>query len=80
MSKIYEDRITNVRQLKSVKCDRCEREFDDALELQEFHTIDFIGGYSSVFGDDTSVECDICQYCLKELIGDFCRVDEGGAR
>ncbi len=34
----------------------------------------FAGGYGSVFGDGARVEADLCQYCIKELIGPFCRV------
>jgi hypothetical protein len=22
--------------------------------------------------------CDICQYCLKDMIGDICRIEDGG--
>lgn len=55
----------------SVICDRCKGEFED--EIQEFHHIRFTGGYGSVFGDGSRVECDLCQRCLKELVGEFCR-------
>jgi len=60
----------------SYTCDRCKKEFDTEggfLEMQEFHHIRFTGGYGSVFGDMSQVECDLCQRCLKELVGDFCR-------
>lgn len=61
-------------------CDKCGREFsndtiEDEIELQETHSIRFTGGYGSVFGDMVNVECDLCQNCLKELIGDFCRYE-----
>ncbi len=56
-------------------CDRCRKSVAaDAFEYPEGHHIAFTGGYSSVFGDGVSVECDLCQDCLKELIQDFCRV------
>lgn len=55
-------------------CDVCGREFSaDDMEIQEFHHIRFTGGYGSVFGDGTRVECDICQHCLEKMIGEFCR-------
>ena len=58
----------------AVICDVCKREYAaDDLETQEFHHVKFIGGYASVFGDGTQVECDICQHCLKKLIGEHCR-------
>jgi len=59
-------------------CDRCGKEYkseDDVLEIQEFHRIRFQGGYGSVFGDTTTVSCDLCQHCLKDLIIRFCWID-----
>jgi len=60
----------------SVICDKCKTEFyyneqKDELETQEFCYIRFIGGYNSVFGDGNEVKIDLCQHCLKELIGDL---------
>jgi hypothetical protein len=57
----------------SIECDKCHGVFEDTIDLQEFHHIRFTGGYGSVFGDETRVECDLCQRCLKELVGGFCR-------
>ena len=56
-------------------CDKCKKEYDieDYMEIQEFHHISFFGGFGSVFGDETHVECDICQHCLKEMIGGIYR-------
>jgi len=73
----------NVRKItKSITCDKCGRKYaaDDLvskemLEAQEFCYIRFTGGYGSIFGDGTEVECDICQHCLKEMIGDICRTE-----
>ena len=69
------------QQLISITCDKCHKEYtvahDDNLEIQEFHTIHFVGGYSSVFGDSTTVRCDICQRCLYELIKDFMVTSSG---
>lgn len=69
---------TKKKQLVSITCDKCHKVYsveDDEkecrLEIQEFHRIDFVGGYSSVFGDETKVQCDICQHCLHEMIKDF---------
>ena len=65
-----------VFEIRSVVCDICQKEFESDMELQEFHYIDFIGGYGSVFGDGSCIRCDICQYCLKELIGKYIQKDE----
>ncbi len=64
----------------AIECDRCHKKYkadgdsNDVFETQEFHHIRFTGGYASVFGDESRVECDLCQYCLKELIGEFARI------
>jgi len=57
-------------------CDKCKKEFcsDNWIECQEFHHISFRGGYGSVFGDGASVDCDLCQHCLMELIKSYCRI------
>ena len=61
-----------------VECDFCHKSFfpekDERMEIQEFHHIRFTGGYSSVFGDMNVVECDICQHCLKNILGDRARI------
>jgi hypothetical protein len=56
-------------------CDCCGMKFgeDDVLDLQEAHHISFVGGYASIFGDGTKVECDLCQECLHKMIKDVCR-------
>jgi len=56
--------------LVSIICDVCGKNYyrDDLLEIQEFTHIRHTGGYDSVFGDEESIECDICQHCLKELL------------
>lgn len=64
------------REVDKITCDRCKKEFVDEMELQEFHHIEFIGGYTSVFGDMNLINCDLCQYCLKELIGKFCNYND----
>jgi hypothetical protein len=64
---------------KNIQCDFCKKSFTEAdeIELLEFHYIRFTGGYASVFGDGTEVECDICQRCLKEIIKDKYRIVTG---
>lgn len=67
-----------VREISGYVCDRCGREadFDDmkAMEAQEFISIERIGGYSSIFGDGNQISVDICQYCLKEVLGEWLRI------
>lgn len=70
----------------AVQCDKCKKEFlirdgndesveEDIYEIQEFHFIDFIGGYASVFGDGNNVKCDLCQKCLYKLISRYMRIE-----
>jgi hypothetical protein len=58
--------------IESIICDLCGKEYDD-FEIQEFHHIDFIGGYKSIFGDEEHVCKDICQYCLFEILNGKCK-------
>jgi len=59
--------------VKEYNCDKCGRkaESNDIIEYQEFKTIFIDGGYGSVFGDGAEIECDLCQHCLKELLGKY---------
>jgi hypothetical protein len=73
----YKKVTRTTEEISSVKCDKCGKEYDAGdFEVQEFHHISFCGGYASVFGDGTQVECDICQHCLYEMIGESCRCKE----
>ena len=62
-----------------ISCDKCgvEHEIhganDSGMEAQEFLSINFTGGYASIFGDMDKFECDLCQYCMKELFGQYIR-------
>lgn len=63
---------------ESATCDRCGREMPkDSGEYHERIAISYRGGYDSVFGDENLVECDLCQHCVKELLGPWLRI--GGA-
>jgi len=63
----------------SMTCDKCGKvitqDGNGIFEWQEKYCIRLIGGYSSVFGDGAEIACDLCQDCLKELIGPYCRID-----
>ena len=61
---------------ETITCDICGKKYDyanseDFMEIQEFHHINFRGGYNSVFGDDVGFAADICQHCLKEKLGEY---------
>ena len=64
-----------------MKCDVCGKEYETGdsisdLEIQEFLTLRFRGGYHSVFGDESEVKCDICQHCLKKLLGEYLTIGD----
>lgn len=57
----------------SKTCDICKKTVDHGeLDFQEFHHIEFTGGYSSIFGDMATIVCDVCQDCLMTMIGNHC--------
>jgi antitoxin CcdA len=60
----------------AITCDVCKTEYVDMADFHEFLQIDHQGGYWSIFGDGAKIECDICQVCVKNLLGDFLRVKE----
>ena len=82
----YKEKLIEVQD--TIICDICKKVYeldrknqsdyiiDDSFEIQEFHHIEFTGGYTSVFGDGSRVKCDICQYCLKEKLGQFLIIEE----
>ena len=72
----YREENQKVKVLETMTCDVCKKTYTekDWEETQEFHCIDFVGGYGSIFGDGVRVQCDICQHCLNDLIGSYIRV------
>jgi hypothetical protein len=64
---------------ESIVCDKCGKVIlpDDWIEWQEVATIEFRGGFGSIFGDESSFRCDLCQHCLKDTLGAYIkRTDE----
>ena len=57
-------------------CDCCGRRFtnSDIIESQESWHLESVGGFGSVFGDGAHLEVDLCQGCVKKLLGEFIRV------
>jgi hypothetical protein len=61
----------------AISCDCCKTEYenthDNVFDIQEFVTVSFCGGYSSIFGDGNSYECHLCQQCVEKLLGNYLR-------
>ena len=80
----YEIETVEKKIPKSITCNVCKKKYyygKDWEEVQEFLFIRERGGYGSIFGDDLSIEGDICQHCLKEKLGEYLiigRRDEDG--
>lgn len=76
----YKEKTEIVKETEKIICDVCKKEFlynnENIMEIQEFHHINFRGGFESVFGDDVEVRLDICQHCLKEKLGQYMRFEE----
>lgn len=60
----------------SITCDICAKEYTCELEMQEFLCYSSRGGYGSIFGDGDDIEIDICQYCLRDVLGKFLRIKQ----
>lgn len=70
--KYYETRT------KAIVCDRCKAQiFAGTPDFDAVTAIKHHSGYSSVWEDGTLIEADICEPCLKELIGSFCVISKG---
>ncbi len=60
---------------KQLRCDRCGllSEIGDA-EFAEFITVDMKAGYGSTFGDGNDVQIDLCQHCVKTVLGEWLKI------
>lgn len=58
-----------------IECDSCNKKIDqsDRIELQETLYISFIAGYGTVFEDGEEYETQLCQHCVKKILGKFLR-------
>jgi len=62
----------------AIVCDRCKSRFTsaDMLNFQEVHTIEFYGGFSSVFGDGAHISLDFCDQCLLNIVKPYLKDDK----
>ena len=76
----YKTEMAEHQSPESIVCDICKKEYsykgNDSMEAQEFHYIRFQGGFSSVFGDGAKMKLDMCQHCLKKILGEYLIEDE----
>ena len=58
-------------------CDRCGRHAKtvvDDIEFNEFLSVNHLAGYGSIFGDSNRLKLDLCQHCLKDVLGQWITV------
>lgn len=67
-------KIIEVEEFESIMCDICQTRYENPIEIQGCYQVRKTGSYGSIFGDGTTIECDICQHCLKERLGHYLRV------
>jgi len=73
--KTYKEVQVTTQELESITCDRCKKVYDDIMELQEFLNYSNDAGYGSVMGDGNELRMELCQHCVKEVLGPFIRVE-----
>lgn len=65
----------SVLQVNALVCDRCGHRADmESGASQEFLQLHNTGGYGSVIGDGVTVDLDLCEPCVKEVLGPWLRI------
>ena len=68
-------RLKSIQEVSALVCDGCGREASsEDMEFGDFTCIGYVGAYNSIFGDGSHVSLDICQYCLKETLGEWLKI------
>lgn len=64
-----------VERVSVVVCNKCGKRIvpEDYIEWQEAFIYQFLTGYGSVFGDSADLSVELCQHCMKELLGPYIR-------
>lgn len=65
--------------LSAKTCDRCGRHAKTAVDDTEFHeflSVDRLVGYGSIFGDGHRLKLDLCQHCMKDVLGQWITVND----
>jgi len=72
-----EYRPVTARELAACTCDRCQRPLTptEPGEWEERLSLDHSCGFDSIFGDGNLVCLDLCQHCVRELLGEWLRIE-----
>lgn len=72
---MIEYQAVEVQKPSAITCDKCGLSDDPkGMEGQEFLSHRDRAGYGSVFGDGRLVAIDLCQRCVKEVLGPWLKV------
>jgi hypothetical protein len=69
-----------VPEVSACTCDRCGRRMtpdDPDSEWHERLSIEYRGGFHSIFGDGQAIRIDLCQHCLWDTLGPWLKVESG---
>lgn len=71
-----EYRPRTIQELAVCTCDRCQRRLipGEPGEWQERLSFEHSCGFDSVFGDGNTVSLDLCQHCVREVLGEWLRI------
>ena len=72
----YKEVTMEVQKVDTIICDCCKKNMlsDDVggfVEAQERLSWENRGGYGSIFGDGEEMSLDLCQHCIKKLLGEY---------
>ena len=74
----YKTEMVAQQIIDKCECDNCHKIIlpsIDFVEWQEMVHINQACGYGSIFGDMRALTCDLCQHCIKLLLGSVIRID-----
>ena len=73
--------------LSGIRCDRCQAEarlhgdISGLFDFQEYLLVEFTSGYGAkAFDDGINYSCELCEQCVKDLLGDYLRATNSGWR
>jgi len=65
-----------VQSVHKFTCDSCGVDiFPDTTDSEEMIRIEKTCGYGSVFSDGAVIQCDVCQHCVKAILGNILKIN-----
>ena len=79
MKKYKEEKQTKtVKVLDEIQCDVCKKliSVDDGAAQEVLRIKHEYGYFSTKFGDLNEIELDMCEDCVYDMLGPFCRITD----